>query len=305
MKPLARFSTAVLPLLVAFACQREALAPKPVLSKSSPPPANPAIAFTAGQTNLWVMNADGSNQTQITTVVASLASWAPFGDGTAGNPYAIVFQTSGCQLARVNVAVVNGVPQGSGLQTLSVPASVCPLDPAWSPQGDTVAFSGGSSSPNATSSLWLTPASGGGTAVAIYTAPSGSAVKWSAWRSDASQIAFVEQDATGNRSIKVLNRVTSAVTTVLAPGVLAAPRFIDWARTKDVLAFDAQGPRQDSLYTLDLSSGTLTQLVPGVFPTWSPDDSKLAFCCINLVDPATKTVTTLARNAGTWPDWRR
>ena len=272
------------------------------LMRPGPPPANPAIAFTAGQTTLWVMNADGSNQTQITSTVGSLASWAPFGDGTPANPYAIAYEPSGCQLSRIDVAVVNGVPQGSNVRSLSVAPSACGLDPAWSPKGDTIAF--GDAGNNSPSSLWLTPADGSGPAVPIYTAPSRNRVVWSAWRSDASQIAFVEQDALGNRGIKVLNRATSVVTTVLAAGVLAGPRFVDWARTKDVLAFDAQGPRQDSLYTLDIASGHLTQIVPGVFPTWSPDDSKLAFAGISVVDVATRTVTRLAKG-GTWPDWRR
>src|SRR4029077_14249702 len=75
------------------------------LMRPGPPPANPAIAFTAGQTTLWVMNADGSNQTQITSTVGSLASWAPFGDGTPANPYAIAYEPKGRSARRDGRAV--------------------------------------------------------------------------------------------------------------------------------------------------------------------------------------------------------
>ncbi len=130
---------------------------------------------------------------------------------------------------------------------------------------------------------------------------------WSAWRSDASQIALIEQDASGNRSIKVVTLQSGAVTTVLAPGPLSAPRFIDWARTKDVLAFSAVPPRSkgEYLYTLNVNPvGTPTQVTGGLGPTWSPDDTKLAFLGISVVDLLTKTVTTLS-SGGRWPDWRR
>jgi len=282
------------------------------VKKKTVPPANPAIAFVImtnfGQTgNLWVMNADGSNQTLIASP-AFVPSWAPFGDGTPANPYAIVFSPANCQISRINVAVVNGVPQGSNLQPLSIPLTGCySLYPAWSPKGDTIAFSEGYSS-NSTSSLWLMPATGG-SAVAVYTAPAGSIVMWSAWRGDASQIAFIEQDASSNRYIKVLNRavIPATVTTVLGP-VSSSPRFIDWARTKDVLTFDAIPPFKSKcnyLYTLNLNPlGTPTQVTCGNYPAWSPDDSKLAFGGINVIDLGTAAVTQLS-SGGTWPDWRR
>lgn len=282
------------------------------IKKKTVPPADPAIVYTTGTGHgtssipaLGVMNADGSNQTVIFSSAAGVGapSWAPSGHGTPTDPYAVAFQ-SNCQIMRIDVAVVNGVPQGSNLQTLPTSFSTCPLDPAWSPTGDSIAVSAGNPA-----SLWLIPAGGGPGAREVYTPPAGSRVIWSAWSPDASRIAFIEQDESGPccsypSSIKVVVVETGAATTVL-PGVTTFPRFIDWARTKDVLVYNAEGRRSDFIYTLNLNPlGTPTQIVAGGFATWSPDDSKLAYYGINVVDLTTGVVTSLGGGGGA-PDWRR
>ena len=283
------------------------------IKKKTVPPADPAIVYTTGTGHgpssipaLGVMNADGSNQTVIFSSAAGAGSpsWAPFGDGTPTNPYAVAFQ-SNCQIMRIDVAVVNGVPQGSNFQTLPSSFSTCPQNPAWSPRGDSIAVSAGSPA-----SLWLIPAGGGPGARSVYTPPAGSHVIWSAWSPDASRIAFIEQDESGPccsypRSIKVIVVQTGAVTTVL-PGITTFPRFLDWARTKDALVFSAEVPRSESIYSLNLNPlGTPTLIVTGgAFPTWSPDDRKVAYGGISIVDLTTGVVTSLG-GGGTWPDWRR
>jgi hypothetical protein len=86
------------------------------------PPANPAIATSIDgtQDTLKVMNADGSNLTTVynaPNVCSFSPSWSPLGAGTQINPYSIAF--SQCTLRVIDVAVVNGVPQGLNAQILA------------------------------------------------------------------------------------------------------------------------------------------------------------------------------------------
>ncbi len=283
------------------------------IGKKSTPPADPAITFF--NNGLWVMNADGSNPALVTTSGGLQPSWAPFGKGSSSDPYAIAFSSASCQIARIDVAVVAGAPVGSNFQTLANPFAGCEQYAAWSPKGDSVAVSELPRSSGAPSALWLLAAAGGSGARLVYAAPPNYLVQWSAWSPDGSRIAFVEEDDSGPccsypRSIKVVDVQTRAVTVVLAPGSMSAPRFVDWARTKDVLVFEAEGRRTNFLYTLNLNPlGAPIQLAGGSFPTWSPDDSKVAYQGINVVDVATGIITSLSKGpggvGGTWPDWRR
>ena len=305
----------LLPLSFLLGCQGEALGPKSDAADAGPrfanvgsAPASPAIAFGDGRI-LKVMNADGTNQTGLaSTAFMPIPSWAPFGAGTETDPYRIVFAQSLCQIARIDVVVVNGTVQGKNLTSLPTTSNAC--HPVWSPLGGEIAFDEASTD-QPPSSLWVMPAQGG-IQTSLYDAPTGFRVVWPTWSRDGSRLAFVEQsEATNASAIRILDRTTATTTTVLQ---LAAGYFIrglDWARTKDVLAYSVQPPTGgDVVYTLNVNPvGTPTQIVSGTGPTWSPDDGKLAFRSptagkIVSIDLATKKTTTLAVG-GAWPDWRR
>jgi len=294
-------------LLVSSGLAQRGGGPKP-----PPPPANPAIAYVidGGNANLIaVMNADGSNQTQVYSggnLNFFLPSWSPLGSGTQLDPYSIAFEVCCTSLRRMDVAVVNGVPQGSNEIIL---ASGGYFNPAWSPTGDEIAVDGYDTG------ISVVPA-GGGAAQTLYTPPAGRLARYPTWSPDASQIAFVElnQSGPGDPVIKILNRATGMVTNTLLQGQFSNIRDLDWARTSDTLAFAAATVpnyrNQDfSIYTLDLPAGSPSLLISGArTPSWSPDDTKLAFW--DTVPPSKGGVYHFATGAvtkggGAFADWRR
>jgi Tol biopolymer transport system component len=269
------------------------------------PPANPEIAYVidGGNANLIaVMNADGSNQTQVYSGSNGnffTPSWSPLGSGTQLDPYSIAFECCG-GLWRIDVAVVNGVPQGSNEIIL---LSGDYFNPAWSPAGDEIAVDGYATG------IFVVPA-GGGAAQTLYTPPAGRLARYPTWSPDASQIAFVEQDESGgtNNVITILDRDTGTVLNTLPLGQqFLSVTHLDWSRgvNRNALAFTAGG-----VYTLDLPSGSPSFVISGGSPSWSPDDTKLAFkgsgrqAGVQVITLATGAVQTL-KKGGLLPDWRR
>jgi Tol biopolymer transport system component len=88
------------------------------------------IAFTAGQAgdpeNIWIMNADGTGQTQVTNQDAAWPAWSPDGSKIAFN---------GNKTGPTRVYVVN--PDGSNETQLTSTLSGAP---AWSPDGSRIAY---------------------------------------------------------------------------------------------------------------------------------------------------------------------
>ena len=269
------------------------------------PPADPAIAVRG----LTVMNDDGSNKTVVFSEgnLPRMPSWSPGADSIAF--------TRSIELWRIDVAVVDGVPQGSNLTKLLDRA----LDPQWSPLGNEIAFSEGFTA-NPPSSLFAIPASGG-SPVELYAAPEGHSVRWPAWSPDGMRLAFVESDgqlaqSVTTQSIKILDvALGTVVTTVFAVGAEYDIQALDWARTQDKLAFNLlrrDGSEPRVVFTLDITTGELVRVTEGLAPTWSPDDTRLAYNDstgkVSTVDLATGDITKLTkggRGAALWPDWRR
>lgn len=273
--------------------------------KPPKPPADPAITYRSFQGNkhgLAVMNSDGSNQTVIYTDAGiDDPSWAPDGSAIAFENRVGLSQSG---LWRIDVAVVNGVPQGSNAHLLAARDVDCGAcgDPAWSPLGQEIAVAGrlGEGEP---SDLFVIDANTGAPQ-SLFKPAAGRVVNFPAWRADGSQIAFVERDWLGaNFEIKVVNRAApgTPINTV-SLGQFATLTHLDWARNQDTLAFVGDG----AIYTLDLPAGLPSFVINGGSPTWSPDDTKLAFDAggVKTISLVTGAITTLA-SKGERPDWRR
>lgn len=268
------------------------------------PPADPAIAFAKSGTTyqLVVMNADGSNQTTIYKAAnfrsISSPSWSP-----AGNQIAF-YQTSPAELWVIDVVVQNGVPKGQNARVLVPNSPYYPTTLAWSSLNQEIVFVSG---PNH-DSLAVVPATGG-TPQIIYTEPNGLPLVDPTWNPQGDQIAFA---VNGAHEVRILDRVAGATITVFSAGSDFTVTDTDWARTGDVLAFrvtpfSANDPR---VYTLDLTTNALVERVPGMDPTWSPDDTRLLFReqgrsqYLTILNLATG-VTTRTGAKGFDPDWRR
>jgi Tol biopolymer transport system component len=286
--------------------------------KDPPPPSDPAIAFTS-TVELYVMNADGSALTNIYSADDYLygPTWAP--DKSAIGFLARVDGTWDYDLWRIDVDVVDGVVQGSNAVML---ISDIWLHPVWSPNGDVIAFPSvyDGSSP----SLLQTIPANGGTVETINTADEGYIIDYPTWSPDGSQIAFRERDTSTpypyDHSIKVLTLATetepATTETVFGP-VDYSFSGLDWARTSDTIALMAQA----SIWTIDITQTDPTpQFIVGGearWPTWSPDDSQMAFSKpdrisgggrtrgwrVHVYDFATEESTKIT--GGSFPDWSR
>ncbi|MFQ5910958.1 MAG: TolB family protein [Thermoplasmata archaeon] len=278
------------------------------------PPADPAIAYQHS-TSLMVMNADGSRQTAIYTnsELSGHPSWSPDGTSIAFRIY--IPDRGNPTLWRIDVTVVDDVPQGSNLYMLAEGVGVH----AWSPAGDVIAFASRRAIGSGENRELRTVPATGGPETLLYTAPEGSWVRYPTWRSDASQIAFDEWDTTQQpyqNYLKVLTLADSSVTTILGP---SEDCFcdLDWAKTKDTLAY---GAGQIAIYTLDLTEQNPTpQFVVGSETkgvSWSPDDGKIVHGkgdfsnggrlkgrYVWTYDFATEEGEKLAK--GVFPDWSR
>jgi hypothetical protein len=276
------------------------------------------------------MNADGSNLTRVYKsslgVIDPLSpAWSPLGSGTQADPYSIAshhFPPSSVPLHVIDIAVVNGVPTGMNDRILadSADCGFC-ANPAWSPLGDKIAVDGACGGPGLVAINAFS-----GAAQVLYTPPAGRIVfGGSAWRSDGSRIAFVEDNdcdsgLPADQVIKILDLTTNppTVTRTLLQGQFTDINDLDWARTSDTLAFAAAtvpnpSGSDFSIYTLDLLPTTPVPNLrtAGRSPSWSPDDTQLAFEAFGRRNTAGVHILTLATGAITrlsgcgWPDWRR
>jgi len=276
------------------------------------PPADPAIAFgvQGSLPKLYVMNADGSNKTSIHTLPrftgwSGTPSWSPDGQSLAFAQYPGM---PGRALFRIDVDLVNGVPQGTNLTMiadLTACGGSCGSTPEWSPLGNEIAFV-----PSSGPTILVVPSTGGAVAP-IYSPPPGSGLGlFLAWSSDGSQLAFVEFNGAG-RSIRVLDRGTGLVVNTFVTGQFNLISSLDWARLgSNRLAFSATTPSDptERVHVLDLGTGLAAPIVAGEGAAWSPDNAKIAFVAggkIKTVVVATGAVQTLATGSNGYPDWRR
>jgi hypothetical protein len=270
--------------------------------------ANPAITYVTKGT-VSVSNADGSNATKL-SVNGSRPSFGPSGNGTTGNPYHIVFEPTLCALSTADVTIVNGVPKSSNVKSVPTPLATQACAPQWSPAGDKIVY-GEAFTNQQPSSIW-TISTDGTNETSLYDAASGNIAAWPTWNSDGSKIAFVEQGANPpyDTTIKVMDSNGQNVVEVLAEDTLYYIRYLDWARTKNTLVFQAEAANgATNIYTLDISTpGTQPQFVTtGNTPTWSPTDSFIAFVSgtsISSYEFATHRTKSLIKSA-TNPNWHR
>ena len=302
------------------------------------PPADPEIAYVdrgGGSSRLFVMNADGTRQTEVFRAsYLTNPSWSPRG-GTLEDTYSIVFRKDSktwrdpdnhISLWVTDVVISDGEPVALSTGPI-IEEDKCgnrrgtgTCWPAWSPDGDWIAVAEGFTS--GTSHLWRIEAAG----CLVWEDPcvtelysSFGHVLSPAWSPESDRIAvFVNPPGSGDAFIAIVHLPLSTPVDTIALMDLD-PQLdwvfdIDWARTGDFLALDALavGGSGRRVWTLELTTDCLagntcvvTEVVEGLEPSWSPDNSKLAFAKsgIRVVDVATGDVERLAK--GREPDWRR
>lgn len=250
-----------------------------------PQPADPEIVFISGTTNktIRVIDASGANETVVFEMAGPIRSTSWSRDGSQ-----ILFSSApdphGISVLDVTIGA-DGQPFGDNLVTIVPRQPLGLVYPSWSPDGMEIALADGAA-PNPPSSLWVANVDGTGL-TAIYGAPVGWLVNYStSWSPDGTRIAFVERlEDFGAARIVVVSRATGSVVARLVVGEFYNIIHIDWARTSDRIAFSARydgrrpKDREYHVYTVDVvdGNGEFTEITKGGYPTWSPDDSEIAF----------------------------
>lgn len=333
-------------LFVWLGCERDVVAPRPdapggpAFAKPGPPPPppNPAIAFVQN-TALMVMNADGSNQTQVLDAGETSydPSWSP--DGTQ-----LVF---GSSIQGPGVYVVNR--DGTGLR--KVVATITgggATNPVWSPVPAPdgrfkIAYLDQAGPDDGTiegdnHEVWLVNLDGTGLVNLTNTremdersptwAPSATRLAADVQKFTAAEpgvhIGVFVYDlglAAGSVAITGQTNVTAAGPLSTAYRVFRAA----WAKTSDriaVVVFETGSSLRD-IWRIDLADPanpiniTHTSAVSENMPSWSPDDSRIALqrrnsknkLSIFVMNADGSGVTDIGKPAGqgvqSSPDWRR
>lgn len=292
------------------------------------PPADPAIAFVTYASKrfddrIWVMNADGSNQAVIfegeNYRITDNPSWSPDGNSIAWTGYTFIPKVPGYNFGvwRIDIEIIDGVPQGTNLQQLvSESEDGWISSAAWSPNGDEIAYNhriyATDTHPTIDKINAVSPS--GGTPYNIYTAPEGYALMVTSgltWSSDGTRLAVIGGDLSNfEESILIIERASGMVTRTLLTGQFDMARP-DWARQgSNIIAFqDTSGSRM--FYTVDIDTETVVPIREDHNPSWSPDNSKIVYVyttrkghhTLYTYEFSTQEITELAE--GNTPDWGR
>ena len=240
--------------------------PTPVPTPTSTPvPASGKIAFSSrrdGNAEIYVMSADGSGQTRLTTNPAGDYSpaWSPDG----GN---VAFSSTRDQ--NYEIYVMND--DGSGQARLTSHGGYDD-SPDWSPDSTRIAFN---SRRDGDDEIYVMKANGAEqTRLTFNTASDDSPV----WSPDGSKIAF-RTDRDGNLEIYVMNtdgsgqiRLTDNSADDFSPA---------WSPDGREIAFHSRRDGNDEIYVMNVDGSAQTRLTTNSdadhSPAWSPDGSKIAF----------------------------
>jgi Tol biopolymer transport system component len=233
-------------------------APGPALTPIAPPVTAPPLA-----SQLYVMNADGTNPIQRTSAAENRhyqPAWSPDGRRIAFG----VSTADGYAIYTMNV-------DGSDLLQI-VPSSRNAWGPVWSPDGTRLAFSAG---PGQKREIYTIGADGTDEQQLTTNA---SDVTGLAWSPDGTRIAFASIHE-GTSQIYVMQR-DGANPTRLTQNT-ANDRNPAWAPDGSRIAFDSDRDGTSQIYVMHTDGTEQTRLTtlqgPNLAPAWSPDGQWIMF----------------------------
>jgi Tol biopolymer transport system component len=265
--------------------------PTPIL----PPGGNGKIVFERGR-SIFVMDADGANQTHLTTTASDYQpAWSP--DGTK-----IAF-TSVRTSPYPNVYVMNA--NGSNPVKLTINnLDVGNHDPAWSPDGAKIVFV---KDIDSSSKLYVMNANGSNPV--RLTTNTGVLETEPAWSPDGGKIAFTGR--VGNVIEIYLVNTDGSNQTSLTPNSLET-REPAWSPDGSKILFR----KADHIYVMNRDGSQQTRLTSSFYDragAWSPDGTKIAFCRgfyneaeIFVMNATGTNLVNITNHLGSeTPDWQR
>ncbi len=232
------------------------------------------IAFTSardGNIEVYIMDADGSNQTRLTD--NSLDEWYPV---WSHNGTRIAFTSTVPLSFYHDIYTINA--DGTGYKNLTFynnNPDYSSAEPAWSPDGSKIAFTAYN---NFDTEIYVMD-EGGNNRIKLTDNPR-KYNKSPTWSPDGTKIAFSstrDYDTDGLRSeIYVMNSDGSNQTRLTNMGVYNASPA--WSPDGTKIAFvSTHDYYYSSIYVMNADGSNLTQLASSGEFVWSPDSSKIAF----------------------------
>ena len=333
-------------LLSLAACQQDpqsANGPESVLPLSAgTPAAHPAITYTSSVVShnstyatVGVMDTNAANQTNIVTATSTSTwivspSWSATGASIAW-AQGLNTGASASQLEALDVSVNSkGVPAGANVRTIYSTSNADSMSvnfPAWCSVSSTgkIAFVRQHIGSLLGESELCTVSQSGGSETVLQTVR---AYQWTGnyriygryryptWSPDDSKIAVVRTDTDAylntpwHQTILIVDAASGAVTDSIPLAMNVSG--LQWSRTgTNQLVFSARGTSGSFLlYYCASSTGSTptTNSVVGTFPTWSPNNSGVAYLNSGLQKnvPFTSTTSTVSSSfTGSYPNWKR
>jgi Tol biopolymer transport system component len=272
--------------------------PDPIPTPILPPGGNGKIVFERSR-RIFVMAADGANQTQLTTTGTAdyQPAWSPDGtriafvsDRTPPYPNVYVMNANGANQVRLGT---NDGGQGNH-------------DPAWSPNGTKIVFV---RDINSSSKIYVMNANGSNPVRLTNTEEAREYDP--AWSPDGGKIAFVRRVADPIHIGIYLTDPDGSNPTDLTPTTIEATTPA-WSPDGAKILFR----KSDSIWVMNRDGSQQTRLTSSFSdhsPTWSPDGTKIAFCRgdynhadIFVMDANGTNPVNITNHLGSeTPDWQR
>ena len=264
--PLAELQTAMLsvgcrPPLVGVLTVAILLSSTIMLSSSLLPSQQSAFATFPGQNGkiaserddeIWVMNPDGSSQTDL-NADGDLPDWSP--DGTK-----IAFGRGGTAIVIINAA--------DGSEERVLDPGDANFHPSWSPDGTKIAFV--KEVDPCDWQIWVMNADGSGIPRQLTNFPANCLAALPDWSPDGTKIAL------GGGNIYVMNAADGSGLRQLTNNG-GAP---SWSPDGTKIAFTRETQRENQIWVINAADGSGEEQLTtngGTSPNWSPDGTKIAF----------------------------
>ena len=237
--------------------------------------------YRAGQWQLYVMNADGSNQTPLSIPVNAFAPvWSPDGAKIAFTGY----DSAG----HANVYVINA--DGTGLDNLTNDATGTSYFPAWSPDGAKIMFL--SIRDEVQQSIYVMDADGTDVTRLTYYrddapvwSPNGTKIAFVSRRNGSAEIYSMDADGSNQTNLTNTGETppeapftgTGFNSTVGQPPSNTMPA---WSPDGKSIAFTSDRDGQSEIYVMTADGSIQTALTvasDSYEPRFSPDGAKIAF----------------------------